>query len=135
AAGIVEPERVRGADGHGRGLALVRLAEGRFLVRDGDVASGQTLGRERAEEGFDLLRRHGALRVAAVDLVAVEPIAMARGGARVLDGPADDAGAFHATSTSRRRSSARSGRSGSPRMVVWSPSTCSNNCTAGPSIW
>src|SRR5262249_10540113 len=117
ASTIVEPERVCCTDCRRGRFAYFGCRERVFLVRDGDVATGQTLVPKCAQEGLDVARRNGAPGVAAVDSVAVEPIAVDCGRARMLDRPADDAGVFHAQSILRCLNSFKSGRRGSPNMV------------------
>src|SRR5262249_60068399 len=50
---------------------------------------------ERAEEAGKLLWPHHLLLIGAVDSIELEPVAMDRRRARMLDRPADDAGTFH----------------------------------------
>ena len=67
-------------------------AEGRLLVRDGDVAAGKAGGRQPAQEGLESLRRHVDALVGAVDPVLGEPVPVDQGRAGMPDRVADDEG-------------------------------------------
>jgi hypothetical protein len=102
-----------------RRLDLVDRGEGDLLVRHRDVAAGIGPGREAAEEGLGRGRLDRLDDIVARDAIGLQPEAVDDRGARVLDRPADDAGdrIAHGARTPSVRSRARSGRSGSPRMV------------------
>src|SRR6185436_2208593 len=104
---------------------------GCLLVGDRDVAASETLRAQVAQECRDLVRLHRALRVAAVDAVFLQPVAMDDGRARMGDRPADDArldfAQTHWPITPRDLSSASRGSSGRPMMVKLSPSVRSNS--------
>jgi hypothetical protein len=113
----VVPDRVDRADGDGAGLDLVHGGEGRLLVRNGDVAAGETAIGERAQKicgaaGFD-----GFPRIVAVNAIGLQPETVDQRRADMLDGPADATGADHDGISPSRRRAARSGSSGMPRMV------------------
>ena len=76
--------------------------EGRLLVGQRDIAAGEALLAQRAQEIGDVARLDGMAHVAAVDAIALQPIAVDQRRARMRDGPADDAGAYHVVDHSAR---------------------------------
>ena len=78
-AGLVEPQRVGGADRPRRFVGHRRQPQGRFLVRQGHIGAGIAPLLERAEKARKILRPHRFFLVGAVNAVLREPIAMDRG--------------------------------------------------------
>jgi len=75
----LQPQRVGNPDGAGTLGAGVRRGEGRPLMRDRDIAANQVLRAQAAEKGHLFARRDSAARVAALDGVPLEPIAVDEG--------------------------------------------------------
>src|SRR6185295_10734471 len=88
---LVEPERVRGADGFGTVVGL-RERERNFLVRDGDVGADIAVIGEMRHELREFFRRHAFAPVLAGETMLPDPIIMDQRRARMRRRPADDAG-------------------------------------------
>src|SRR6185295_13090938 len=106
-----------GSGSTGRGPCFGRCREGHLLVRQRDIAAGEALVAQSAQKTGDVTRLNRMAHIAAVDAVALQPIAMNQRRARMRHRPADDTRTYHAPMTPRDLSSASSGTSGRPMMV------------------
>ena len=126
-----EGQGVGGADRRGARAGAGGERQGRLLVRDGDVDAAEAEPGQRQESFGEAFGRERDRDVEAGDAVAVEPVAVQLGRARVRDRPAEDAGERrgrgHSRQIPRVRRKPRSGRSGMPMTVKMSPSTRSKS--------
>ena len=79
----LEPQRVGGAGSAGRGPCFGRCREGRLLVRQRDIAAGEALVAQSAQKTGDVIGLNRMAHIAAVDAVALQPIAMDQRRARM----------------------------------------------------
>ena len=115
----------------------VEMRQDRLLVRHGDVATAPVgVGTPRGDICLEFGWRDAMGAILRIDTQFPQPEIVDGGRFRLGDRIADHLGVgpAHAGSSSSARSAPRTGSSGMPRTVKWSPSIRSNSCTPIASI-